>query len=109
MQSSRYLFDYLLVGQAQKELTINEAFYTLELFSNNCIVSSELSTPPEIPKEGEIYIIPSKAEGEWKNYEHKLAYFQGSWKFLSPSEGMIFFVKDKKQWVIYQENTWEMV
>lgn len=109
MSFTRHSFDYLITAQAQKELTINEAFYILDLFANNSILSSSIASPPENPIEGDIYIIPSEAKQAWEPYSNKLAYWRGEWQFCPPVEGMLFFVRDRKKWILFTDDQWRFV
>lgn len=98
---------YLLASQAQKQVTINEAFNRLDaLIMLNC--KSRTSGVPSTPLDGQRYIVPSAASGAWLGFDNKIALYQNlGWEFISPNNGFIAFVEDEAQLYIYQNSTWQ--
>ncbi len=89
--SSRFNLPYLAVGQAQKEITHNEALIMIDALLHPA-VEAELITPPTALDEthaGRCWLVGSGASGVWQNKAGQLACWTGnSWRFLIRREGM---------------------
>lgn len=82
-------FPFLAIGQAQKELTHNQALLLADFLIQPVIQSATLSAPPVALTEGHCWIVGAAATGEWAGKEAKLAcWTAGGWQFLDPFEGM---------------------
>src|SRR5580704_18019981 len=61
------------------------------------IISSTTTTPPTSPSQGDAYIIPAGATGEWSGHTNLIAVWQTSaasgadWQFLLPKVGWIVY------------------
>lgn len=97
---------YILQGQAQKEVTHNEALNRLDVFVNT-LVEGIVDAPPNTPNDGDIYIVSTNPEGIFKDYGNKLAqYTSGSWSFYLPTDWMeVIFRKDGSR-MQYDGNGW---
>lgn len=74
---------------------------------NSKVLSDTLSVQPEIPTEGDLYIIPAGASGSaWSTYlEDDLAIFvDGSWYAFSPNPGIKLVVNNGEK--IYTDQGW---
>lgn len=95
-------------GQAQKEITHNEALLLLDVLINPVAVDVWVSSPPKQAKEGELYVIAEKAENKFEKHQNEIALkLKNSWRFLKPrkwiqvthdKDGSIYRF-DGKSWV----------
>lgn len=75
-------------GQAQKELTHNEALTALDLLVQAGVVASEVNTPPGTPAPGQAWIVGGAPVGAWAGKAGAIAgWTAGGWRFLTPCEG----------------------
>ncbi len=89
--SARHRLPFLVVAQAQKEMTHNEALLILDGLLHP-VVEAELSTPPTIAAEtqhGKCWLIASTPSGVWQGKAAHIAYWTGTaWRYFPPMEGM---------------------
>ena len=77
----------MFVGQAQKEVFVNEALARLDLLVNPT-VEGVSSAPPDAPGDGALYIVATGATGEWSGHDGELAGWQaGAWLYQKPFIG----------------------
>lgn len=96
----------LHVGQAQKEVTVNEAVLRADALLH-AVVQGAADSPPTSPAEGDSWIVGSAATGEWAGHAGDLAHFAGgAWLFTSPREGMAVFDASADQTTRYS-NGWQ--
>ena len=62
---------FILHGQAQKEVTHNEALIRLDALVHGSVRSRTLTTPPGSPANGERWIVPSGATGAWAGQKYR--------------------------------------
>ncbi len=99
---------YIMPQQAQKHITHNEAIQMLDVVVQIGVVSDTISHPPEEPSNGERYIIPETASGEWAGKEKQLAAFQnGAWAFFIPQEGWSAWVQSKSVHLTWNGQEWQ--
>ncbi len=81
----------LFVAQAQKEMTINEAFALIDALMH-AVVEGEANSPPPSPSDGDCWIIGSSPNAEWSGKAGHIACRQsGNWLFVAPVNGMTAF------------------
>lgn len=86
----------LAAGQAQKEVTHNEALLAIDRLLHPSVKSRSLSTPPAGPALGEAWIVGGQPTGAWLGQEDAIAVFEGfGWAFVSPKPGLEAFVEDE--------------
>jgi len=93
-------------GQAQKEVTVNEALVQLDALMNVGVVDKDLATPPVSPANGDVYIIASGATDEWLGQDNRITYFDQIWRFISPSEGVMLWVNDEDILYVFDGSAW---
>ncbi|MEM9228838.1 MAG: DUF2793 domain-containing protein [Pseudomonadota bacterium] len=75
-------------AQAQKHVTVNEALARLDTLAQLRVVSAVVTDPPADPVDGQSYIVPDTATGEWSGRGPEIAVFaNGAWAFISPKAG----------------------
>jgi hypothetical protein len=87
--------NYIYSNQAQKEISVNEAFTTLDAVWNNGAISKAIATPPSSPLLGDLYIVAASPSGAWLGKGKNLAYYNNGWKFITPKEGITIWINDE--------------
>ena len=88
--SLRHQLPYLVVAQAQKEITHNEALARIDALLHP-VVADRLAIPPSpsLAQAGTCWLIDVGGTGEWENRANQIAvWVGGSWRFLTPVDGM---------------------
>ncbi len=94
--SSRHGLPLLASGQAQKEVTHNEAVLAIDRLLQLAVTSRGVSTPPAAPVAGEAYIVPVVAAGAWADRASAIATFDGfGWTFTVPVRGCLAWIGDE--------------
>lgn len=97
----------LAQGQAQKEITHNEALLRLDTLVQSSVNSRALATPPASPANGERWIVPSGATGAWAGHTDKIAFWrEGTWGYLSPVVGWRVHVEDERLTIVWTDGAW---
>lgn len=93
-------------SQAQKEVTVNEAFYRIDALLNSGVVDKDLATPPSSPVTGAVYIVAANPTDDWVGKANHVAYFDQIWRFITPNEGLILWVSDEDKRYVYDGTNW---
>lgn len=84
----RLALPMLYSGQAQKEVTVNEALTIADLLLHGSI-EGEMATPPTAPSAGQLWLVASSPLGGWSGHAGSLAgWSEGGWRFVAPRPGM---------------------
>ena len=97
---------YLLAGQAQKEVTHNDALNDLDALAQITVIDRDLTAPPGSPTDGDCYLVPAGASGAWAGQVDKIAIFYAGWRFKAPEEGWILYVRDEDLILAYNGSAW---
>lgn len=88
-QTDRLGLPLLAAGQAQKEITHNEALTILDLAIGLTVERDDLSEPPSSPDVGLCWIVAAGSSGAWAEKDGQVAgWTQAGWRFLLPRAGM---------------------
>ncbi|SEM74716.1 Protein of unknown function [Sphingomonas gellani] len=88
--TARFSMSMLQAGQAQKELTHNEALAVIDTVLHAKVVSDSVTNPPSDPEAGQCWIVPAIATGVWQTRGNMIAsWTQGGWHYVAPVEGML--------------------
>ena len=94
-QSARLALPLLAAGQAQKEMTVNEALARLDIAVQASVVAGGVDTPPVAPAVGQSWIVGEAPEGDWSGHDGAIAgWTPGGWRFLDPIDGMAAWAQD---------------
>jgi hypothetical protein len=98
-----------IAGQAQKEITHNEALQAIDALLSACVEEPPRTVPPPAPVIGACYLVDTSPAGVWTGYaQHLAAYTGGGWRFIPPTEGMTAFVRSSSAMATYQAGGWEI-
>lgn len=94
--SARLGLPYVVSGQLQKHVTVNEAFTRLDALVQTAVISRNLSVPPAEPPLGALYLIGAAPSGGWAGFaEGDLVRADvGGWVSVAPMQGMGLVVLD---------------
>ncbi|WP_445191769.1 DUF2793 domain-containing protein [Sphingomonas sp. Tas61C01] len=97
----------LAAGQAQKDLTHNEALARLDIAVQASVVAVGLAVPPAAPTAGDAWVVGAAAGGAWTGQANAIAaWTAGGWRFVDPREGMtVWSIADRRD-VRYSGGTW---
>lgn len=98
---------YIQPAQAQKHVTHNEALRVLDAVVQLNVLSAALPTPPVTPAEGDRYLVPAAAGGDWTGYDTQLAVWDnGAWLYIAAQTGWVAFVRDMAAPVWFDGTAW---
>ncbi|KAA9006793.1 DUF2793 domain-containing protein [Histidinibacterium aquaticum] len=87
-RSARLDLPFLLPSQAQKHVTVNDAFETLDTLVQLTVEAIGSTTPPSDPEPGEVHTLGDGATGDWAGHDGDLAAWTGTgWVFRTPRPG----------------------
>jgi hypothetical protein len=105
--TSRLSLPLLDAGQAQKEVTHNEALALLDGCVAACVEQRALASPPAVPVTGKCYIVASGASGAWAGKADQLAIAtEGGWRFVIAREGLRAMVASEGIDAVFRGGAW---
>ncbi|MGI9388585.1 MAG: DUF2793 domain-containing protein [Boseongicola sp.] len=94
-------------AQAQKHVTVNDAFQRLDALAQISISTAGGATPPPAPGEGELHAVGAGASTDWAGHDGDLALFlNGGWLFIQPSLGWRGWLLDAGSAVSFDGAEW---
>lgn len=85
----RFALPLLAAGQAQKELTHNEALALIDAALHAAVEEVGVDAPPTEPAEGACWIVGSAPTGVWSAHAGAIAgWTDGGWRFVAARDGM---------------------
>jgi hypothetical protein len=106
-ETTRWALPLLASGQAQKEITHNEAIAAIDRLLHLAVASRSVSAPPSDSATGDIYIIGAEPSGAWEASAGQLACFEGTgWAIWPPRPGCLAWVADEQQFAVYAAAGW---
>jgi hypothetical protein len=105
--SARFSLPLLRAGQAQKEMSHNEALTVLDLLVQGSVVAAGVNTPPADPAPGECWIVGAAPTGAWNGQAGVLAgWTGGGWRFVAAVEGMALWSAGDRAFALYSAGDW---
>lgn len=106
--SPRLGLPYLVAGQAQKELSHNDALNDLESLAQISVINRTTSTPPATPSDGDSYIIGASPTGAWAGNANAVASYYSGWRIKPAKTGWIAYVQAEAVLVIFDGTAWNI-
>ncbi len=98
---------YLAAAQAQKHVTHNEALSMIDGLVHLAVNSRVLGAPPVSPVDGDRYLIPAGATGDWTTHPGQVVLrMEGAWRYLTPREGWQLWVSNEDALLTYDGSSW---
>ncbi|MEZ5655582.1 MAG: DUF2793 domain-containing protein [Sphingobium sp.] len=105
--SDRFFLPLLQAGQAQKEITHNEALTLIDAIMHAQAESAVVSAPPGGAAAGQCWIVASGGSAEWSGHDGELACMtSGGWRFVVPRKGMRVSAADDGQTYVHDGSGW---
>jgi hypothetical protein len=106
-ETPRLALPLIASGQAQKDVTHNEAVLALDRLVALVVASRSLTVPPATPQPGACYIVPNAGGVAWGYPAGSLMYWQDSgWLAASPRDGQIVLVADEEVMLV-RKGDWQ--
>lgn len=100
----------LAAAQAQKHVTHNEALHRLDALVMLAVADRDLATPPAAPAEGDRYLVPAVAAGDFAGRAGQIAHrVDGGWDFYAPRPGWLCWVADEGVLLAWTGAVWRPV
>lgn len=100
---------YLAPAQAQKHVTVNEAFARLDALVHLTVASRSVTAQPATPADGVVYLVPpGKSGAAWSAMADGAlaAYRDGAWEAITPRPGWSAFVLDEARRLVFRGGVW---
>jgi hypothetical protein len=105
--TDRYSLPLLQVGQAQKEVTHNEAVAGIDALLHLAVETATVATVPATPGIGQAWIVPAAATDDWAGRGGQIAsYGSGGWRYFVPREGCVAWLKDVQRFGVFTASGW---
>lgn len=97
----------VMPAQAQKHVTVNQAFAILDAVTQLRVTDSVTTTPPVSAGEGEAFLVPAGAGGAWESRIGSIAVWgNGGWTYLAPRPGWRAWDVGLSGWQIFDGEAW---
>ena len=105
----RLALPLLAAGQAQKEMSHNEALARIDLTLHGNILEADTNIPPEDPEPGQCWILGDAPEGGWTGHAGEVAGWSGGgWRFVAPCEGMRLWLGENGGFALFSGGEWRL-
>ena len=94
-------------AQAQKHVTVNEAFLRLDALTQLRLASRQLAVPPVSAPDGTAYAIPEGASGAWAGESGRIGlWLNGGWEIVEPRAGWRAWIEDESSPTTFDGSAW---
>lgn len=101
-ETARYALPLLSAGQAQKEVTHNEALLQIDRLLHVAVATRGLNVPPPAPSPSAAYIVSTAPTGAWEARADCLAWHEGgAWNFTHPVRGLMAWIIDEARFSVF--------
>lgn len=105
----RLKLPFITPGQAQKDLSHNEALQLIDLLLMPVVEMLPLNAPPDGVLAGECYLVGAAPTGDWAGRAHALAgYSDSGWRFVEPRLGMLVYVRSEGVSARFGGSDWDV-
>lgn len=107
LESARLALPFIAAGQAQKELTHNEALTLIDAALAAAAQSAGLNDPPATPAAGQCWVVGDAPTGARIDHAGALACrTESGWRFVPAIEGMKVWLQDQRLWAVREAGGW---
>lgn len=105
--TARLALPLIAPGQAQKEMTHNEALARLDLAVQAGVATVRVDVPPAAPAAGDCWVVGDAPTGAWTGQAGAVAgWTAGGWRFVPPREGLsVWSAGDTMTWT-FRAGAW---
>lgn len=104
--TDRYALPLLQTGQAQKDVTHNDAIGAIDNLLH-LAVEATVASRPVAPVAGQCWIIAPAATGVWAGHDgHIAAFTSAGWSELLPRDGCLAWDKEAGVFAVFQNGSW---
>lgn len=108
-QTARLSLPFIVPGQAQKELSHNEALQLLDAVVQAVVEEAPRNDPPANPAPGQTFIVGSAPTDDWTGRRSSLAIFtESGWRFVEAFESMQAQMKGSGLTARYRNGEWRV-
>ncbi|MFV0622962.1 DUF2793 domain-containing protein [Sphingomonas sp. ac-8] len=108
-RTDRFALPLLHPGQAQKEMTHNEALLALDILLHPEVEAVGQNHPPAAAAVRQCWIVGDAPTGEWVGQAGGLAaWTEGGWRFAAPREGMTAWSRSEALAVRWIDGSWQL-
>ena len=98
---------FLLASQTQKHITLNENLNIIDNLLMLAVNNRVNLAPPISPSDGQRFIIPNSATGEWAGKTNAIATYNNlGWEYCQPKAGFLCFVVDENIFILFDGTNW---
>lgn len=107
LETPKLSLPLLAAGQAQKHIPVNEALTRLDALFMLSVFARTTGTPPTAPAEGDRWIVPAGAAGDWAGRDQRIAtWVNGGWDFIVPLVGWRCWIEDEAIEALFANGVW---
>ena len=108
--STRLALPFIDGAQSQKHVTHNEALVALDALVHLAVKARDVAAPPAAPAEGDRYLVPTGASGDFAGHVDAVAAFDdGGWVFLASRAGWRAYVETEDTFLVFDGVAWKDV
>ncbi len=108
--SPKLALPFLAPAQAQKHITVNEAFQQLDILVQLVVEEFDAVTPPAAPGDGQVWALGTGSTGDWAGQDEALAArINGAWRFIAPRLGWRAFGRADSTLRTHNGSAWQEV
>lgn len=105
--ADRYALPLIQSGQAQKDVTYNDAMTRIDALLQLAVEGTR-TVPPTAPATGECWIVGPAASGAWAGLDGRIAAFTSAgWLTIVPHEGCLAWLKDAGVFALFRSGGWQ--
>lgn len=95
------------LGDSGWNLEMDENLRAVGALVQLSVISATTATPPASPTQGDRYIVPAAATGDWAGHTNKVVRYIGTdWEVYTPDVGWHAYVKDQSVAFTYTATGW---